>query len=289
MSLGKKIKGLLQWLLLIFIAILLAISLRVFIFDVFTIPTPSMEPSIVSGDRVVVSKLIPGPRLITNFFSLRKGEKAAYSRLPGWKKVKRNDVLIFNFPYTDWHRLEIDPAVFYAKRCVALPGDTFSIEEGLYKVAGVKDSLGHYPSQQRFYEIPPERLDGSVYHCFPYDEQYAWTSKNFGPLYVPAKGDTMNMTTKNLPLYRNLLVYETGKSATAHKGQVFLGDSLIRQYVFQKNYYFMTGDYVFDSKDSRYWGLLPEDHIVGKVAFVYKSVDPHTGKNRWERFLKVIQ
>jgi signal peptidase I len=67
---------------------------------------------------------------------------------------------------------------------------------------------------------------------------------------------------------------------------VWLGDSIIREYTFKMNYYFMAGDYVFDSVDSRYWGLVPEDHIVGKAIFVWKSKDMATGKYRWKRFFK---
>lgn len=63
----------------------------------------------------------------------------------------------------------------------------------------------------------------------------------------------------------------------------------IREYRFLKNYYFMAGDKGLNSQDSRYWGLLPEEYIVGKAAFVWKSVDPYTGKLRWDRFMKKIE
>jgi signal peptidase I len=139
----KLVKSIFQWLLFILVAIVLAISLRVFLFDTYTIPTPSMEPAIMSGDHVVVNKLVPGPRIIKNFFSLSKGEKPDLIRLNGWN-VERNDVLIFNFPYSDWERLDLDMSLFYAKRCVAIPGDTFYIENGFYKVKNLSDTLGFY-------------------------------------------------------------------------------------------------------------------------------------------------
>jgi signal peptidase I len=83
-----------------------------------------MDPAIIPGDKVIVSKLIPCPRIIRNFFSLHKGEKPDITRLKGTRAVRSNDVLIFNFPYSDCNRLEMNMNVFYAKRCVAIPGDT---------------------------------------------------------------------------------------------------------------------------------------------------------------------
>ncbi|MDR2040364.1 MAG: signal peptidase I [Bacteroidales bacterium] len=275
--------------LIIILGILLAIGLRVFVFAVFTIPTPSMQPSIEHGDRIVVNKLIPGPRLISNLFSLRDGATPIYTRLPGWRGIKRNDVLIFNYPYSDWQYLDLDRNIFYAKRCVAIPKDTFYIENGIYKVKGVADTLGHYPSQKQFYNIPSEQLDPNIYNCFPFDERYGWNIKSFGPLYVPAKGDTLAVHVNTLVLYKNLIIYETKKNISIDNDKVLLGDSVINYYVFGKNYYFMAGDLVYDSQDSRYWGLLPEDHIIGKVSFIYKSVDPYTGKNRWSRFFKTVK
>jgi signal peptidase I len=128
------LKNCLYWFCIVLVGILLAILLRVFFFAAFVIPTPSMEPTIIPGDKVIVYKQIPGPRIIRNFFSLHKGEKPDIRRLKGIRAVQRNDVLIFNFPYSDWSRLEMDMSVFYAKRCVAIPGDTFYIENGIYKV-----------------------------------------------------------------------------------------------------------------------------------------------------------
>lgn len=294
MNLSNKIqlktffRILFQWLLFIMIAIALAISLRIFIFDTYTIPTPSMEPAIMSGDHVVVNKLVPGPRIIKNFFSLGKGEKPNFKRLGG-SDVKRNDVLIFNFPYSDWGRLDLDMNLFYAKRCVAIPGDTFYIENGFYKVKNVSDTLGYYENQRILSERPDHEFAPEIFHCFPYDSHYNWNIKNFGPLYVPAIGDTMPMDTLNAILYRNLIAYEMQRPVSIKDGAILIGDSIFKEYTFLKNYYFMSGDFVFDSKDSRYWGLLPEDHITGKVAFVWNTKDMHTGKISWDRFLKKIK
>lgn len=284
----KLIKNLFQWLFFILVVFVLAIFLRVFIFDTYTIPTSSMEPAIMSGDHVVVNKLVPGPRIIKNLFSLAKGEKPNIKRLGGWN-VERNDILIFNFPYSDWGCLDLDINLFYAKRCVAIPRDIFYIENGFYKVKNTVDTLGCYESQRILSERPDHDFTREIYHCYPYDAHYNWNIKNFGPLYIPGEGDTMRIDTMNIILYRNLIAYETQKPVSTKEGAVLIGDSIISEYTFRKNYYFMTGDFVFDSKDSRYWGLLPEDHIAGKVAFFWNTKDIHSGKVSWDKFLKKIK
>jgi signal peptidase I len=90
-------------------------------------------------------------------------------------------------------------------------------------------------------------------------------------------------------LYWNLIRYETGGELNLQNDTVYLNSNHLQSYIFQQNYYFMAGDLTFDSRDSRYWGLLPEDHIIGKVAIVWQSKDKQTGKRRWNRFLKKIQ
>jgi len=288
LKINKTIKSVIQWILIIIGGIVLAVCLRIFIFATYIIPTPSMEPAIMSGDHVVVNKLVPGPRIITNFFSLGEGKKPVFRRFAGWK-VKRNDVLIFNFPYSSWNRIDIDVSLFYAKRCVAIPGDTLCIENGFYKVRGVTDTLGYYENQHILSERQDNEFSPEIFNCFPYDARFNWDIKNFGPVYIPKKGASIAIDSLNVIIYRNLIAYETGDRVSLNNGIVSLGDSSITKYTFNKNYYFMSGDYVFDSQDSRYWGLLPEDHITGKVSFVWNSKDIYTGKIRWNRFLKKIE
>jgi signal peptidase I len=223
------------------IAILLALVLRLFVFSSFKIPTPSMEPAIIPGDYILVNKLAYGARIPKNLKFMKGGEFETF-RVKGFSKVKRNDVIVFNFPYTDWGKLGWDLNVYYVKRCVALPGDT----------------------------------------------AYNWNVKSFGPLYVPRQNDTVAIDSKIVKLYWNLIRYESGKELSLQNDTVYLGEERLQSYVFQQNYYFMTGDLTFDSRDSRYWGLLPEDHIVGKAAIIWQSKDMNTGKRKWERFLKTI-
>jgi len=97
------------------------------------------------------------------------------------------------------------------------------------------------------------------------------------------------MDSTAMKLYRKLIEWEQKKLMTREGNKVYLGDSLIQEYRFKENYYFVGGDYMENSKDSRYWGLLPEPYIVGVATRIWKSVDKSTGKIRWDRVMKKIE
>ena len=125
---------------------------------------------------------------------------------------------------------------YYIKRCIGLPGDTLSIQNGRFRINGMKDAIGHLNSQKEIGRTLSKEFPKGVYNAFSFDSTFNWNIRDFGPLYIPKAGD---------------------------KGM--------------------------NSQDSRYWGLLPEEYIVGKAAFVWKSVDPYTGEFRWKRFMKKIE
>jgi signal peptidase I len=274
---------------LLSVIIVLTIIMKVFLFDSFKIATPSMEPAIMAGDHIIVNKLLLGPRLYENFGFL-KGEKTKMERIKGFRKVKRNDVLVFDFPYMTPDKIRQGGYVFFVKRCVAIPGDTFLIDNGVYKVKNISEDLGHVKRQRELSEINESSLRDEIRNVFPKDTTYfRWSIKNFGPIYIPAKGDNIKIDSISIMLYKNLIEYETGKNLSVKKGIVYLNDSLLHNYTFLQDYYFMAGDWIFDSVDSRYWGLLPDDLIIGKAAIIWKSQDINTGKFRWERFLKTVK
>jgi len=283
------LKAFLKIISLVFIALLLALMLRVFLFSTFKIPSDSMAPALKSGDYIIALKLIPGPRICKNFDFLKMDGKPEFWRLKGLRAVERNDVLVFHFPYTDWNKLTMDMNKFYVKRCVALPGDSFYIENGIYRVKGSSQSLGNISAQRKLGESDAADFEKVVYGCFPGAKSLNWNIQHFGPLYVPRKGDCLKMDSVNFSLYRKLIEYETGLKVKKKNNSVLLNDSLISIYTFTSNYYFMAGDNVRDSRDSRYWGLLPEDHIVGKAVIVWKSVDPYSGDVRWKRVMRTVK
>jgi len=292
LKLKKFFKDLRFYTILFVIAIIIAVVMRIFLFtSIIKIPSGSMEPAVLAGDCIIANKQIPGPRVYRNFRQIRINGKVQIKRFKGIRKVCRNDVLVFNFPYSaGWNKIDMDLNVYYLKRCVALPGDTFIIENGMYKVKNCPDSLGCVLRQRELSKKTKNDFPEIIWNCFPLDTvHFNWNIKDFGPLYVPASGTAINLDTLNYSLYKNLIEYETDKTLSIQNGSVYLDNQIINNYTFKLNYYFMAGDYIFDSRDSRYWGLLPEDCIIGKAVIVVKSQNMSSGKTRWDRFFKKIK
>ncbi|WP_294616757.1 signal peptidase I [uncultured Bacteroides sp.] len=265
--------------------------IQVFFVTSFHIPSDSMEPELLAGDAILVNKVKYGARLF-DVMDAVDGKQVEIKRLPGWGRVERNDVVVFNYPCPKkWRRIEMDVMQYYVKRCVALPGDTFRIVNGRYRVDGCPHDLGNVEAQDRFRALIEERglsdEDKGV-KAYPGGTQ-RWTVRDFGPLYIPKAGDRIRLDSTVFRLYRNVMEWELKEKLRCKDNRVYIGDRVLTEYRFTKNYYFMAGDKVENSKDSRYWGLLPEEYIVGKAWRVWKSVDEHKGKTRWERIWKKIR
>lgn len=282
-NLINKAINIVFWLCMI---IALWFVVQVFVFASFKIPSDSMEPELTTGDNVLVWKPTIGPRIFNLFASMRNEQTKIY-RIPGFKKIKRNDILVFNFPHPNsWDKIEMHILKYYIKRCIGLPGDTLSIQNGYFHVQGIQAPLGNTNSQKQI--ATTNKFGDGIYNSFPFDSVIGWNIKNFGPLYIPAKGDSIAMNQRNFQLYKKLIEWEQKESLQYKDSIAFLNGKPISGYRFLKNYYFMAGDNGMNSQDSRYWGLLPEEYIVGKAWIIWKSVDPYTDKFRWGRFLKVI-
>jgi signal peptidase I len=129
-------------------------------------------------------------------------------------------------------------------------------------------------------------------YIFPHDEKYRWNEDNFGPLYVPKKGATVDLSVDNLPLYRRIIETYEGNSLSVSGDQIIINGQPAVQYTFKMDYYFMMGDSRHNSADSRFWGFVPEDHVVGKALFIWFSTDkdkPFLSSIRWSRMFKGIE
>jgi len=286
---SKTLKYIFQLTIALLVGCIASIFLKVFCFALFKVPSGSMEPTLLVGDYILVNKQVPGPRIFKDWMFFRTGNWEM-KRLKSWGSIKRNDVLVFNFPYSndDYSHIAMDFNLHLVKRCIGMPGDTLYIEKGFNKVKSCTDTLGLYSNQLKLSNCADSTLDGFILSCMLYDSVHRWTIKKIGPIYIPKAHDSLRIDNKNIELYRKLITYETGKTITVKGDLMMLGSEALTSYVFTQNYYFMAGDNVFGSQDSRYWGLLPEDHIIGKVAIILKSKNEDTGKYRWDRFLKVL-
>ena len=274
---------------IIVLVIIFFLLQQIMTFTSFSIPTDSMQPTLQPGDNILVNKSIMGARIF-NIWEAAEEKEVEIHRLPGLGKVKRNDVLVFHYPYPHKNdSLSMHLLKYYVKRCIALPGDTMGIRKGHYYIKGIDEPIGNIQAQKRIEKLQKENARGIVMDAYPWDKYIDWTIQDFGPLHVPARGQTVVMDSTAVKLYRNLIEWEQKEKLTFQGKEIFLGDSLIHEYRFRENYYFMGGDYMENSKDSRYWGLLPEPYIVGVATRIWKSVDKSTGKIRWDRVMKKIE
>lgn len=138
---------------------------------------------------------------------------------------------------------------------------------------------------------PPDYPD-SWKTIFPFSENFEWTRDNFGPLWIPQKGVTVELNLENLPLYERIITsYEGNELSVEDDGTIRINGETVTEYTFRQDYYFMMGDNRHNSLDSRYWGFVPEDHIVGKPALIWLSIDGNRkfpGNIRWRRFFKIV-
>jgi signal peptidase I len=125
-------------------------------------------------------------------------------------------------------------------------------------------------SSVKRYVMPKGNFDVAI---FPHSPDYAWNVDNFGPLYIPKKGATVNLTLKNLPLYERIIDVYEGNDLKVADGQIFINGKVATRYTFNLDYYWMMGDNRHKSADSRYWGFVPIDHVVGKASIIWMSLD----------------
>ncbi|QQS28297.1 MAG: signal peptidase I [Sphingobacteriales bacterium] len=354
-----KLTSLREWFWAAFIAFLLTILVRTFLIEAFTIPTSSMEKTLLVGDNLIVNKFVYGLRLPVTPFSLPFSHntlpfgwgksyidccKLPYIRLPKISNIKRQDVVVFNYPMDKSRPL--DKRDHFIKRCVALPGDTlvlvnrriyinnkeesqpeflqfnyflrtdgtpinsqiltdYNITEGglrtekgdLYEYALTASQIEKVKSIPNIIKIDSIIRDKGVRNpheqVFPNDfENFPWNIDNYGPVVIPEKGATIDLTLQNLSLFSYLIEHHEGNTILVSNNKILINGVIAEKYTFRKDYYFMMGDNRQNSQDSRIWGFVPEDHIVGKAILVWMSVKPG-GKFpkdlRWDRVFKRVK
>lgn len=230
---------------------------RIIIAERFRIPTESMKPTLESGDKVWVNKLLYGARIYKSF-NFEDHAPLKCFRMPGFRKIRPGDVICFNYPlgYDKWTEIEFKINYVYCKRVVGVPGDTIGIKDGITWNNNYEGVLGSLKYQTMVQNTPDSILwVNQMMMSMPFSYPW-WTIKNLGPLYIPEKGATVSLDQSGRSIYGPVIRYETGSWPSEE----------MESYRFKNNYYFAFGDYSIDSKDSRYWGFIPEDFIIGIVG-----------------------
>jgi signal peptidase I len=384
----KKKSVIIEWVDAIIFAVIAATLIRMFFIEAYTIPTSSMEKSLLVGDYLFVSKVSYGPKMpntpiafpfVHHTLPFTKDTKSfiewprwPYKRIAGLGRIKRNDVVVFNFPEGDtvvlqdqnssyyslcraygrdyiWKNFDVitrpvDKRENYIKRCVGLPGDTITVKHGQLYVNGKEqekigkvqynymvktngtpinkvhlESLGIAKADQNynpaggFYRIPltqdaydkikgfnnvqtiirDENTNASMMSrvIFPHSPNFPWTEDNFGPLWIPRKGATVPLTLENLPLYQRIIDLYENNDLQVKDSTILINGQPATSYTFKMDYYFMMGDNRHNSADGRFWGFVPEDHVVGKAVFVWLSLDKDKrfpSNIRWNRMFRTI-
>ncbi|MDD7454658.1 MAG: signal peptidase I [Bacteroidales bacterium] len=268
----NKFTSITTWVLSAIIVIfVLFAAWRIFIADRFIIPSDSMSPTLVAGDRVLVDKTIFGARIYKDY-DFKEGMELKCWRTRGRRGIRRGDIIVFNFPKNGGRGISFKINYVFVKRCVGLPGDSVSVADGFWKNNNFSGVLGIAEQQERLASISEAQLPDEIWWTLqPCAPEQKWSIKNFGPLYVPRKGDIIHINDTTSALYGDILIYENCSSSSGtHR--------------FKHDYFFMAGDNVLDSGDSRYWGFVPDDYIVGVVKAILFNRDPYTGKRSFGRF-----
>lgn len=273
----------------IVVTLIAVIFIQSFFIQGYSTPTGSMENTILIGDRMFFNQFIYGgstPRNIplTNI-------RLPYVQLPAIREPQRGDVVNFEFP---GYRDEVVPSdkVEYLKRIVGQPGDIVEVRERILYVNG---NIFPTPADAIFGgPIAPkdERND----RIFPKGK--LWNEDNYGPLRIPKKGNTVELNSSNYPEWDTFIKRE-GHTIVLRPGRkIYIDGKETNTYTVERNYYFMMGDNRNNSLDSRYWGFVPRENIVGKALITYWSWDSNIpfsdfgrllGSIRWNRIGRLIK
>jgi signal peptidase I len=231
------------------------------------IPTGSMEDTILVGDFVLVNKFIFGaqsPKYIP-FTQI----EIPHFRLPALREPRRKDIVVFEFPGMRDQIFADDRGVNYVKRCIGLPGDTIQV---INKVVYVNHKQFWIPPNIKYLESIARPKDMVEPRIFP--KGMLWNEDNYGPIIVPKKGYTIPLDVNNVEQWETTINRAYGESVVdVQNGVVTIKGKPVTSYTFDQNYYFMMGDNRDDSLDSRFWGFVPRNLVVGEAFITLFSWD----------------
>ena len=277
------------------ITIFIAVFTFIFILDVYYVPSDSMRNTIPQNATILVNKLTYGNR-----FTFKRNNRYIYKRAPSMGKITRNDIIVFNLPIEDtilkgqpdlnyyeyvfnnnWAKkmegtdfftkifLPIHLRTPYVKRCIGMPGDTIQLKNDSIIINRGTLPASAYGVKHSGRTIKRQHNEYNVY--FPNKPYFNWDERNMGPIYIPQKGDTIFVNSKSIAIYERIIcAYEHNQLDTSNR-LIKINGKKTTYYIFKQNYYFMIGDNRSHSYDSRFWGFVPEDHIIGKAFFILNT------------------
>lgn len=273
-------------------AAVVAFIIKVLLFEAYRIPTGSMENTLLVGDFLLVTKFTYGattPRNIP-FTDIR----IPYFRLPGFKDPKPGDVVVFDFP-GERDEKDSKEVLNYIKRCVAVAGDSIKV---VNKVLYRNGQVFPNPSQSKYIAPlqPPNLANNRI---FP--KGSGWNEDNYGPIRIPKKGDIIKIDSSNIEGYKMFIIREGYSNVKLNPdGSLTADDKTFKDgnYEVKKDYLWMMGDNRNNSLDSRFWGFMPMDNVVGEALLIYWSWDANIsfadffkllGTIRWNRVGSLIK
>ncbi|PKL81530.1 MAG: signal peptidase I [Ignavibacteriae bacterium HGW-Ignavibacteriae-3] len=262
----SKQKFLEFWKNLLFAAVA-AFIIKTFLIETSRVPTGSMEKTIWVGDFLFVNKFVYGsssPRNIpfTNI-------TLPYFQMPAIREPERGDIVVFEFP-GDKDVLAPAEISNYVKRCIGIPGDTIMIIDKVVFVNGKEARRSSQIQYMNNYVTPSGVANPNI---FPKGSNF--NEDNFGPLSVPKKGEVINLSLANIEQWRTIIDREFGKRVVTVDGnQIMIEGKPVTFYILKQDYYFMMGDNRDDSLDSRFWGFVSRDKVIGEALMIYWSWDP---------------
>jgi len=200
-----------------------------------------------------------------------------YKRLKGFGNVKRNDIVVFNFPAGDTIALKMQKTDYY----------TLVQQYGRSEVWNNKNTFGDIIYR------PVDKKENYVKRCIGLPGNTGWTRDNYGPIWIPKKGATIKLTPENVALYKRCIVNYERNTLKEENEKYYINDKPKTTYTFKYNYFWMMGDNRHNSADSRSWGFVPEDHVVGKPMAIWLSIDKDRnwfdGHIRWNRLFNWVK